>query len=275
MSLGPSFLSLSTTSALIATQNNLGSHLSDQEIEDLKRYLTTYLSLPFINDVAGEACEEMLALARHGVYQGSRSNRPYPDIVVGGVNYSVKTTKLRANLRSMLGRRQTIITARLEPSVNKATLNDDELGAEILERYNQDRVIAYEWNKIAILLRAENNSEFLYFEENADLYDTNGYGWQDTGRAEAGQKNIAGFDSVGRKFAWTSKGGQFYVDHHVPEDADVFYIDPRNVGIEELAQMLNANAVDRDEMLKKEYDRLRRVYETEGFTGLLDALGYQ
>ncbi len=226
----------------------MGKYLSDNELNKLKTYLTIYLSLPFCEDLPGEVFEQMYAAARGGQWQGKRANRPEPDVVLNGKNYSIKTEKIqsqRVAARDLIGKRLDIITARPDPSdllsadKNITNLSDDELGQLVLRHYDERIVQAYQWNVIGILFRLKNNREFVYFEEPAQLYDVDAYVWKSTGRARGNNRNIAGYDRQGtQKFRWTSRGKQLYVVHEIPKDAEIFAIRVQKIDVEGLRQML-------------------------------------
>ncbi len=205
------------------------------------------MSLPFNADVSGEVAEAIIAEARGGKWQAKRSNRPEPDMVLKGKNYSMKTEKISGSAKSRLGTREDIITARPDPSASfpKGTtlsnISDDELGQAVLLHYNKEIVRKYEWDIISILLRNKDNTEFIYFEEPADEYDLDAYTWRPTKRAKGENRNIAGYDRKGRLcFKWNSRGKQFYVVHDIPKDADVFKISPRKLKVTDVLALLEA-----------------------------------
>jgi hypothetical protein len=227
----------------------MGKYLNDTELRKLKIYMTIYLSLPFCEDLPGEAFEQMYAAARGGQWQGKRANRPEPDVVLNGKNYSIKTEKIQrehVSASDLLGKRLDIITARPDPSdllpadQNIAALSDNELGRLVLRHYNERIVQRYRWDVIGILFRLKDNREFIYFEKPAQLYDINAYRWESTKRAKGDNRNIAGYDHQGIQwFRWTSRGKQLYVVHEIPQDAEVFAIQIQKISIEELQQILS------------------------------------
>lgn len=233
----------------------MGKHLTDDQIERLRQYLSVYLSLPFVNDLAGEALEEILSLAVGGQYQGKRANRPEPDMVWKGLNYSIKTEKKqdkRIRAGDVLGATEDIITARVALDFDYSHLTDDELGAQVLKFYNTRVVDKYQWDRISILFRFQDNTEFIYIEEPAVHYDPEGYTWRPTGRGDVGKRNIAAYDSNGRQvFRWNSGTTLLYVVHHIPKDADLFTIEKRRISFGELAA-----AISKDPQLSKAFSFL-------------------
>lgn len=222
--------------------------LTKTELDRLVLYLSIHLSMPFVEDLTGETFEQILAKARGAVWQGIRANRAIPDMVFNGRNYSIKTEKepdSKKTAGDLLGTTEDLITARPDPSDQLdegrkiSDLGDQELGELVLTQYNEAIVRAHQWHVIAILLRLQNNREFIYFEEPAIEYPVNQYEWRSTQRARAGDRNIAGYDrATGRqKFRWTSRGKQFYVQHEIPRDSDVFAVDVRKIEVDD-AQLL-------------------------------------
>lgn len=217
---------------------NTGRYLSSEEIQRLQIYLTIYLSLPFGLNLPGEVAEQIIALARDGVYVGKRANRPEPDMVLRGLNYSIKTekvTNMRVHAQDRLGTIEDIITARL-PIGDIGDGIPAQLGTIVLESFNRDVAAKYSWNKMAILLRFQHNSEFIYFEEEVVPYDPSGYRWEWTGR---GRGNIAAYDSEGKqRFRWNFGTTLLYVVHDIPTDSDVFTVEKKTLTIDFLAQAI-------------------------------------
>ena len=195
-----------------------------------------------------------------------RDNRPRPDIVVKeghkDTNYSVKTEGLKTGsgryyATDFLGYEEDLIVAR--PKVDEllakgesiATLSADELGAKVLQYYNEAIVKKYKWDVIAILLRINSREfirEFIYWEERPPaLYKPSGYWWKESGKATGSNRNINGYPKAVKpdtkplpraKFKWTSGGKQFYVLYKIPHDADAWTIAPIELTLSEVRSAL-------------------------------------
>ncbi len=222
----------------------MGKFLSDIELRRLRELLGLYMGMPFTTDIPGETAEYILSKARKGKWQAKRANRPEPDMVLKGKNYSIKTEKLTGKAKDRLGTKEDIITARPDPSAEfpagktLGDFSDDELGELVLQHYNREIVRRYHWDIIAILLRSHDNKAFIYFEEPAVEYRPAMYSWRPTQRAKGDNRNIAGYDQHSDlKFKWTSRGKQLYVVHDIPSDADYFTITPTKFDLKRLLEM--------------------------------------
>lgn len=232
-------------------------YLSNAEINRLAEYLTMYASLPFGHDVPGEIVEELVARSRGATYVGKRANRPEPDMVLNGLNYQIKTEKCPDNRISALSRRdkiEDIITARVDVLSDYGKLpNDPEaLGRLVLCSYNENVVRKYRWDRLAILLRYKQNNEFLYFEEDALIYDENAFHWTLTsaGRRES-KLNIIGYDWEGqKKFKWNVGTTLLYVFHRIPEDADYFEIRKKCIEFEDFRAFMASQDYPSDEKIR-------------------------
>lgn len=246
----------------------MGTYLTEVQIERAKEELALVYALPYASDLMGTAWEQILADVKGGIWTDMRDNRPRPDFHVpaagGRVNYSVKTEGLRpsgqrSRAAEYLGYREDFIVARpkvdqlLQAGESIDTLSSDDLGAKVLEYYNEHLVGRYEWHVISFLLRldlrpARNACEFLYWEERPPaIYDPRDFWWRESGRATGGNRNINGFPmTVQRdasklpraKFKWTSGGKQFYVLYTIPRDADVWTVNIVKLGLPEIRNAL-------------------------------------
>ncbi len=227
---------------LQAPIRHTGRYLSRDEILLLQEYLTIYLSLPFIMDLNGEAAEQIIALARGATHLGKRANRPEPDIIFNGLNYSIKTEKMSGSVPAVrrLGTKEDIITARL-PIGNISGMMPDEIGTMVLEAYNRDIIDKYQWHKIGILFRFMENTQFIYFDEEAVHYNPSDYRWDWVTRgSNTSDRNILAIrKSTNRQaFRWNFGTTLLYVYHDIPSDADVFSIRKQSLDIETLRQLL-------------------------------------
>ena len=203
----------------------MGTYLSDQQIERIRRELTIVFSLPYATDLFGTAWEQILADAKAGVWTGKRDNRPNPDIYVplpGGTrkNFSVKCEHLkarpgrrvgkvngpsRADAAGFRGDKMDFIIARpkadelLGGGETVANLDATALGSLVLRYYNEQIVQRYEWHALSfvapvVFTEEPDRIEFVYWEEEPPtIYNTADYWWQDTGRATGSNRNIAGY----------------------------------------------------------------------------------
>lgn len=240
----------------------MGRYLTDAQIAYIRAELAVHYALPYANDLAGTAFESILADAKGGKWTEMRDNRPRPDVIVpeGGqqVNYSVKIEGLRCTrarncAAAFLGHHEDLIVARpkvdelLEVGQTIAGLSPDELGAKVLQYYNEQIVGRYRWDVLAILLRVTDTNEYIYWEERPPaIYNPADYWWQESGRATGSNRNINGYPiSVARsqslpraKFKWTSGGKQFYVLYEIPRDADIWQVQPVRLTSDEVRRMI-------------------------------------
>lgn len=247
----------------------MGRYLTDAQIAQICNELSVLYALPFANDLAGTAFEAILAEVKGGQWTQMRDNRPRPDVIVmeGGqqVNYSVKIeglrcTRARACASNFLGHHEDLIVARpkvdglLDAGQTIANLSPDELGAKVLQYYNEQIVRRYHWDVLAILLRVHGTNEFIYWEERPPaVYVPADYWWQESGKATGGNRNINGYPvSVNRKpplprakFKWTSGGKQFYVLYEIPRDADIWQVQPVRLTSGEVRRMIAAALEER------------------------------
>jgi len=80
-----------------------------------------------------------------------------------------------------------------QPGETIVDLTADELGAKVLQYYNERIVERYQWNVISFLLRL-NSQEFIYWEDRPPaIYNPSDYWWQESGRATGNNRNINGF----------------------------------------------------------------------------------
>lgn len=227
--------------------------MTEDQIRKARNELTLVYSIPYAEDLAGTAWEQILTDIKGGTRVPMRDNRPRPDFTTiengAPVKYSVKTEKLaantvRPNANAFLGYYEDFIVARpkvddlLSPNETIVNLGADQLGGRVLEYYNDRLVRGFQWDVLSYLLRViptEGNSrEFIYWEDRPPtIYTLSDYWWQESGRATGGNRNIIGFPvSIPRdtaplppaKFKWTSGGKQFYVVSTIPMDADVWSV---------------------------------------------------
>ncbi len=241
----------------------MGTYLTDEQIARCRTELSLVYSLPYSSDLIGTAWEQILAEVKGGVWIAMRDNRPRPDLYVTlpngtRLNYSVKTEGLRVSAErrtaaDFLGYHEDFIVARpkvddlLAPGEAIATLSADQLGAKVLQYYNDQIVRRYEWHLISFLLRVENR-DFIYWEEKPPVvYNPADYWWRDSERATGRNRNINGYprsvrpdqDPLPRaKFKWTSGGKQFYVLYTIPPDSDTWTVDPVELTLEEVREAL-------------------------------------
>ncbi|MBI2900898.1 MAG: hypothetical protein HYY17_11995 [Planctomycetes bacterium] len=241
----------------------MGKYLTADQIGRVSEELCLVYSLPYLKELPGTAWEQILASVKGGKWTGLRDNRARPDFCVQGgksaVNFSVKTeslrfTKRRKSARDFLGCWEDLIVAR--PKVDEllahgesvGSLSAGELGAKVLEYYNTHIVRKFEWHVISVLLRLEGAEEkqFIYWEESPPaIYDPDGYEWRESGKATGTNRNINGFpkasgppETVRAKFKWTSGGKQFYILYRIPEDADIWTVEPVKLGTDEVRNAL-------------------------------------
>ena len=228
----------------------LGHYLTDDQIARVGEELSLLYSLPYATDLIGTAWEQILTNAKGGIWTELRDNRARPDFFVQEgnrrINYSVKTEALRPtseNRRAedFLGSYEDLIVAR--PKVDELLregesvdgLSPDDLGAKVLEYFNEHIVRRYGWDIISILLRI-GSKEFIYWEERPPvIYEPREYWWRESGRATGGNRNINGYPRTVRpdatplpraKFKWASGWKQFYVLYTIPVDSDIWRIEP-------------------------------------------------
>ncbi len=179
-------------------------------------------------------------------------------------NYSLKTealrtTKQRQHATDFLGYYEDIIVAR--PKVDDLldahtlqTIPVDELGALVLQYYNERIVTRFQWHVISFLLRLDTDIqaaapyEFIYWEERPPtVYDPADYWWRDSGKATGANRNINGFPHAvaqsatplpRAKFKFTSGGKQFYILYEIPRDADTWTVPRANLTIEQVQEAL-------------------------------------
>jgi hypothetical protein len=244
----------------------MGRYLTDSQIERVRDDLALVYALPYASDLVGTAWEQILADAKGGVRIDIRDNRPRPDFVVQGddgqANYSVKTeglrlTSNRSRAADFVGRYEDFIVAR--PKVDElfstnesiADMGPDELGAKVLQYYNERIVERFHWDVISFLLRIRHpggRREFIYWEESPPaVYEPSQYWWQESGKARGGDRNINGYPWSVRPdtrplpratFKWTSGGKQFYVLYRIPADADIWAIEPLKLSLDEVREAL-------------------------------------
>lgn len=246
------------------------SFLTNSEIENLKEYLIGYVSLPFGRDIPGEIVEELVARARGAVYEGKRANRPEPDMVltVDGkkINYQIKTEKNsdnRVSAKDKIGKTEDIITARIDVQADfklKDLPNDpNEVGKLVLQSFVKNVIQKYKWQKLAILLRFKQNSEFLYFEEDVVNYNPDDYEWEPTTAGKRENKlNIIGYkkdkegklDKTRKKFKWNVGTTLLYVFHDIPENADYFEIRKKFIDPKMFRDFMEKQSYPTDEQIK-------------------------
>lgn len=244
----------------------MGRYLSDEQIQRIQQELSLVYSLPYASDLIGTVWEQVLADVKGGIRQDIRDNRPRPDFVVQHgeerTNYSVKTEGLRiaaarAQATAFLGHAEDFIVAR--PKVDEllgadetiSNLTVDQLGALVLQYYNERIVERFNWHVISFLLRLRHPSgtrEFIYWEESPPKrYGPADYWWQESGKARGGDRNVNGYpNSVPRDlwplpratFKWTSGGKQLYILYQIPTDADVWEVTPAPLSLEEVRDAL-------------------------------------
>jgi len=226
----------------------LGNYLTAEQIARAQEELSLIYALPYANDLVGTAWEQILADIKGGQWLPIRDNRPRPDFTTQEngvrVNYSVKTeglrlSKKRSHARAYLGHHEDFIIARpkiddlLQAEETIANLDANDVGAKVLDYYNDQIVKRFDWTVISFLLRL-NAREFIYWEERPPtIYNPTDYWWQDSGRATGQNRNVNGFPhSVSQrttplpraKFKFTSGGKQFYILYRIPQDADIWTI---------------------------------------------------
>lgn len=228
---------------------NVSTYLTEAQILQAQKELTTLYALPFANDLFGTAWEQILANVKGGEWTGKRDNRPNPDLFVRNgnkqVNYSVKCEALKANgvrptAKDFLGHKMDFIIARpkvdelLQQGQSINSLSATDLGSLVLRYYNEQIVKKYEWHVLSFMVPVS-TGEFIYWEQKPPkVYNPAQHWWKDTGKATGSNRNIMGYPTtVNQKqtklpastFRWTSGGKQFYVVYEIPKDADVFSVE--------------------------------------------------
>lgn len=270
----------------------MGHYLTDPQIETIQEQLTLLYSLPYAIDLLGTVWEQILADAKGGTWINIRDNRPRPDFTIGAgtdaINYSVKTEGLRTTLtqtraQAFLGLTEDLIVARpkvdelFEQGQTLLAFTADQLGALVLQYYNERIVQQYHWHVLSILLRV-GDTEFIYWEEQpVPQYNPADYWWVDSERATGSNRNISGYPlTVPRpaaaaapqpepllgldpaalpvvapaqlpsaKFKWTSGGKQFYIRYLIPQNADILQIQRIDLTVEEVKEALHRKLAEK------------------------------
>jgi hypothetical protein len=185
------------------------------QIVTFKNEIDHYFDNRYTFDLTGEAWEAIYATVKDADWSPKRDNKPYADIEYRGLNIACKTTKH--------DRPSFIITRSLRVDYSIKDIHarsSDKLGDVVADCFNSF-ILNYEWDRYAILLRRNDNTEFLCWETDVEPLNKDGLIWRDTGRAIGNNRNIAGYDRyTGEKLcAWNSGGKQFYQSFSIPEDA--------------------------------------------------------
>lgn len=220
--------------------------LTESELDELKRAIRAYMTLPFSTDVVGDQFEAIFAAATGGKVatpEGMRRSKLLFDVTREGIGWSLKTYSPPA--LPTAGHTFEIVIARASVfsgglSIESGDPNDFGAAIMTIRRDLLERSLSLQGvddPREGFLLRSKDNKSYMYFEEALMVEADDEIQWQWTDERRRGLQGRVG-NAV--KYRWYPSGSQLFARHTVPSENHSFEIMWSKIELVDLIELLTS-----------------------------------